>query len=115
MSDFRPLLLIAGLAVLFWPSGGVGPTPAPGPDDDSPAAVLLSQCFAAEQAAKLDLLRQMSTMTWPGSTPGERAIPASDWWLEKSNAARIDAQIPFTDALAEAINSETLDQFAGVK
>jgi hypothetical protein len=31
MSDFRPLLLIAGLAVLFWPGGGVDPTP--GPDD----------------------------------------------------------------------------------
>jgi hypothetical protein len=111
-----PLIaMVIGGLILLWPSGGVGPGPAPGPNDDSPAVVVLSQCFAAEQAAKLDLLRQMSGMTWPGSTPGERSIPASDWWLEKSNAVRIEAQIPFTDALAEAINSETLEQFAGVK
>ena len=33
MKDFRPWLLIAGLAVLFWPSGGVGPDPGPKPSD----------------------------------------------------------------------------------
>jgi hypothetical protein len=106
--------MILGGLILLWPSGG-GVSPSPGPDDDSPAAVLLSQCFASERNAKLELLRQMSGMPWPGSTPGERSIPASDWWLEKSNAARIEAQIPFTDALAEAIDAEKLSEFAGVK
>ena len=79
------------------------------PDDDlgpvEPIGDVLDQSYALDRAARLDILDRMQGMEF--ETNGE----AGDWFNSQILPARAEAFIPFTDALAEAIDGGTLDTF----
>ena len=90
-------MFLGGLLTLI--SGGDGPSPV------DPSGDVLQQSYANDKAARLSILDEMQTMQF--ETNGE----AGDWFNSQVSPARSEAFIPFTDALAEAIDSDTIAEF----
>ena len=92
------LLIAVGLAVL------VGPIQPP---DDTPAdAALLTEIYAADRARRVALIRELNSREF--GSDAEQA----DWHNEQSRAILSEVFEPYVMALAEALDGDTLAEFA---
>lgn len=83
--------------------GGNVPGTDPKP---TPAVDVLSQCYEADRATKVGLIREMATKEFPN--PQAQV----DWWNESVETARKSDFQPFIDAVSEAIVAEKLPELA---
>ena len=66
-----------------------------GGDERQPVGDILEQCYVADRAAKIELLREWATVE---GSDEQRA----DWWNERQDAARQKVFSPWLDELAKA-------------
>jgi hypothetical protein len=92
------LLIAVGLAVL------VGPMQPP---DDTPAdADLLTEIYDADRTRRVALIRELNSREF--GSDAEQA----DWHNEQSRAILSEVFEPYVMALAEALDGDTLAEFA---
>lgn len=95
--------ILGGLMLLFPSGGGINPTP--------PVADILAQCQATDRASKIALVQELASKQWP-SDRIERIEAMTDWWLEQYTERRAADYEPFTDAVAVAIDQDTVAELA---
>jgi len=104
MKRFLPFLIAAsGLlgGILLSPGKPIGPTPAP------VAADVLGQCYQADRAGKVALLREIAGKTWPDDPSKAKA------WNDGMTAARSRDFKPFIEnVLAPAFDNDKLKELA---
>jgi len=100
MTQHLPTLaaLIGGLLLIFSGGGDVQPVPIPGD--------ILGQCHVADRVSQIRILRDAATMPADDKRAIVQAIN------EARSTARTDDWVPFTDAVAVAIDSGTLSELA---
>jgi len=100
------IIAILGGLLLILPSGGVNPVPPTPPVTD-----ILAQCQAADRASKIALVQELAAKSWPTDRL-ERIEAMTDWWLEQYTERRAADYEPFTDAVAVAIDADTVAELA---
>ena len=109
----NPLLLILIIvgAFLWWNSSDK-PGP-PVPPDDVIVSDMLAECYAKDRATQVSVLRELAKQPFDGTTDDGRRL-AGEWFNKQRFRNRAENFGSFTDAVAEAINSNSEDKLADV-
>ena len=101
MKSYLPaiLMVLGGMLLL---SGGSGGGVSPGPSGDG----VFWECCEAQRVAEVSILRELQAKEFPNDKAKQ------DWLNAERIAKRSAAFVPFTDALAVAIDGGTVKQFA---
>jgi hypothetical protein len=99
MTRYLPAILMVIGGVLLIPGGEVGPGPGPSGD-------VFSQCCEAQRVAEIAILRELSGKEFPNDSA------KLNWVNSERIAKRSAAFIPYTDALAVAIDGGKVKEFA---
>jgi hypothetical protein len=107
-TGLKSLLLIAvGIAAGIWFAGGIDVSPGPGPIVND----CLSQSHAADRVSQVAVLLELATQPFDGATDDGRK-QAGEWFNAQRFRNRADDFGPFTDAVSEAIASNTEAELA---
>ena len=96
------VLIGCAAVILFLPSGGMEPTPAPAPEPVD----CLAKSYTADRAARVAMLRTMHATEF--SSDAKQA----EWHREQSRNILAESFRPYLDAVAESIVSDQVEQLA---
>ena len=96
---WSPFLFLVGGTLLLLPS--IPPKPSPTPIGD-----VLGAAYAADRVSQVDVLRDLAQQPFDGATDDGRK-QAGEWFNAQRFRNRPTDFTPFTDAVAEAIASNT--------
>jgi hypothetical protein len=100
-------LIVCGAAAGVWGAGGVeiGPGPSPQRSD------VLAKAYEADRVTQIAVLRDLANQPFDGTTDDGRK-QAETWFNAQRFRSRPVDYEPYTDAVAEAINSNSEGKLA---
>ena len=100
-------LLVLGSLGGIWAAGGIDVSPGPVPTVED----CLSQSHAADRVSQVAVLKELASQPFDGATDDGRK-QAGEWFNDQRFRNRPDDFGPFTDAVSEAIASNTEAELA---
>ena len=108
--NYVPLAIIAAL-VLWWANSGSDPVEPVTPDPPPIVELdLLAQSHLNDRSSKIQILRDMAAKMQAGEFQSDQA--QAEWWNKAIDEARRSDFRPFTDATAESIVNDRVNELA---